>query len=212
MNDLHSPFFTKPGLIEVISGCMFSGKTEALITQIRRAEIAKLRFQVFKPEVDTRYAIDEVASHNKNKFPAINVRKASEILYKVEPMTEVVGIDEAQFFDAQIVEVAERLADDGKRVIVAGLDTDWQGRPFGPMPQLLAMAEVIRKQYAICMVCGAPATRTQRLVAAEEQFLLGSGDSYEARCRKHFDPEFSLRLQKNRQAAEKMPLEASAPL
>lgn len=196
MNDLHSPFFTKPGLIEVICGCMFSGKTEALITQIRRAEIARLRFQVFKPEIDTRYATDEVASHNKNKFPATNVKSAIEILHKVEPMTEVVGIDEAQFFDDQIVEVATRLADDGKRVIVAGLDTDWQGRPFGPMPQLLAVAEVIRKQYAICMVCGAPATRTQRLVAASSQFLLGSTDSYEARCRKHFDPEFSLRLQK----------------
>jgi thymidine kinase len=185
---------------------MFSGKTEELITQIRRAEIAKLRFQVFKPTVDTRYDNDAVASHDKNKFPAINVVNAREIVRLVDPHTEVVGIDEAQFFDSAIVEVAELLANEGRRVIVAGLDTDWKGEPFGPMPQLICKADIVRKQYAICMVCGAPATRTQRLVPSHQQFLLGSTDSYEARCRRHFDPELSQRLAKtfpqmeNRQA------------
>lgn len=192
--------FHRFGQIEVISGCMFSGKTEALITQIRRAEIARLRFQVFKPEVDTRYSTQAVASHNKSQFPATNVRRAVEILDLVAPFTEVVGIDEAQFLDPDITKVATELADGGRRVILAGLDTDWRGQPFGPMPQLLAIADVIHKQYAICMVCGSPATRTQRMVPAEGQFLLGSTDSYEARCRKHFDPELSLRIQKTQQA------------
>jgi thymidine kinase len=186
--------FHRHGQIEVISGCMFSGKTEALITQIRRAEIAKLRFQVFKPEIDTRYAVHEVASHNKSRFPAQNVRHSLEILNLVAPFTEVIGIDEAQFFDDEIITVATQLAEAGRRVVLAGLDTDWQGKPFGPMPQLLALADVIHKQYAICVVCGAPATRTQRIVAADSQFLLGSTDSYEARCRKHFDPTLSLRM------------------
>lgn len=189
------------GQIEVICGCMFSGKTEGLITQIRRAEIARLRFQVFKPEIDTRYAINEVASHNKNRFPAINVKSAKEIYKYIEPYTQVVGIDEAQFFDEDIVQVATKLAESGRRVILAGLDTDWQGLPFGPMPQLLAVADVIRKQYAICVVCGAQATRTQRIVSADSQFLLGSTDSYEARCRMHFDPELSIRLKKSHQNA-----------
>lgn len=189
--------FHRHGQLDVISGCMFSGKTEALITQIRRAEFAKLRYQVFKPEIDTRYSNSEVASHNKSRFPATNVKVASDILEHIAPFTEVVAIDEVQFFDPSILEVVSELAETGRRVIVAGLDTDWRGEPFGPMPQLLAIADVIHKQYAICMVCGAPATRTQRIVAARDQFLLGSTDSYEARCRKHFDPELSLRLQSN---------------
>jgi thymidine kinase len=197
MFDFQRPILTKSGFLEVICGCMFSGKTEALITQIRRAEIARLRFQVFKPTVDTRYANDAVASHNKNRFPAVNVSESAAILDLVEPLTEVVGIDEAQFFDPHIVNVAEHLANNGKRVIVAGLDTDWRGEPFGPMPLLMAKADVVRKQYAVCMVCGAPATKTQRMVASDDQFLLGSTDSYEARCRKHFDPELSLRMRKN---------------
>lgn len=192
----HSAIFSRPGTLEVICGCMFSGKTEELITQVRRADIARLRFQVFKPTVDTRYETDAVASHDKNKFPAINVKTARDILRLVEPHTEVVGIDEAQFFDAGIVEVAELLANEGRRVIVAGLDTDWRGEPFGSMPILIAKADIVRKQYAICMVCGAPATRTQRLVASHQQFLLGSTDSYEARCRRHFDADLSVRLTK----------------
>ncbi len=178
----------------MICGCMFSGKTEALITQIRRAQIARLRFQVFKPVVDTRYALDAVASHDRTEFPATNVKTAQEILHLVEPFTEVIGIDECQFFTNDIADVATALATSGRRVILAGLDTDWQGQPFGPMPQLLALADVIHKQYAICVVCGAPATRTQRIVGANGQFLLGSTESYEARCRKHFDPTFSERL------------------
>lgn len=186
--------FHSHGQIEVICGCMFSGKTEGLITQLRRAEIARLRFQVFKPKVDTRYSVNEVASHDKSRFPATNVNAAEDIYSHVEPYTQVIGIDEAQFFDQKIVDVAAKLAESGRRVIVAGLDTDWRGEPFGPMPQLLAVADIIHKQYAICVVCGAPATRTQRTVSTEEQFLLGSTESYEARCRKHFDPELSIRI------------------
>jgi len=182
------------GQIEVICGCMFSGKTEALITQVRRAEIARLRFQVFKPEIDTRYSTDAVSSHNKSKFPALGVKSAREILKHVQPFTEVVAIDEVQFFDSEIVAVATELASSGRRVLLAGLDTDWRGEPFGSMPQLLALADAIHKQYAICMVCGAPATRTQRIVPADGQFLLGSTDSYEARCRRHFDPELVTRI------------------
>ncbi len=190
------------GQIEVICGCMFSGKTEALITQIRRAQIARLRFQVFKPVVDTRYSIDAVASHDRSEFPAVNVKSAEEILRLVEPFTEVVGIDECQFFGGEIADVATALASSGRRVIVAGLDTDWKGEPFGPMPNLLAIADIIHKQYAICVVCGAPATRTQRIVGADGQFLLGSTDSYEARCRKHFDPTFAERLKQIGPSAE----------
>jgi thymidine kinase len=192
------------GQIELICGCMFSGKTEALITQLRRAEIARLRFQVFKPEVDTRYSVDEVASHNQSRFPAVNVQKAHDIYQHIDHYTQLVGIDEAQFFDEEIVDVALKLANSGRRVIVAGLDTDWRGQPFGPMPELLAVADVIHKQYAICVVCGAPATRTQRIVNAKEQFLLGSTDAYEARCRKHFDPDLSLRLGRSTVAVEPM--------
>ena len=129
MTDIHANFFSRPGSIEVICGCMFSGKTEALITQIRRAAIAKIRYQVFKPEVDIRYATDEVASHNKSRSPAINVKSSLEILKKVEPLTEIVGIDEAQFFDDQIVMVAQKLAENGRRVIVAGLDRDADLKP-----------------------------------------------------------------------------------
>lgn len=199
MFDGHSALFSRPGILEVICGCMFSGKTEELITQIRRAEIARLRFQVFKPLIDTRYDNDAVASHDDSKSPATNVSKAYEILEHLDQNIEVVGIDEAQFFDDLIVEVAEKLANEGRRVIVAGLDTDWKGEAFGPMPRMIAKADIVRKQYAICMVCGAPATRTQRMVSADEQFLLGSTDSYEARCRKHFDPTLSLRMQNNLQ-------------
>lgn len=202
MFDGHSAIFSRPGTLEVICGCMFSGKTEELITQIRRSEFAKLRHQVFKPVIDTRYEQDAVASHDKNRFPAQNVKTSRDILRLVEPHTEVVGIDEAQFFDPGVVEVAELLANEGRRVIVAGLDTDWKGEPFGPMPVLIAKADIVRKQYAICMVCGAPATRTQRLVASHQQFLLGSTDSYEARCRRHFDAELSIRLAKMNQKQE----------
>ncbi|MEZ4872489.1 MAG: thymidine kinase [Bdellovibrionales bacterium] len=191
-----------PGWVEVICGCMFSGKTEELIKQVHRAELARLNCVVFKPRIDDRYSKTEVASHNKSTYPSVVVENSEEILKNVERKTDVVGIDEVQFFDDRIIEVIHQLADAGKRVIVAGLDTDWQGKPFGPMPTLLATADVIHKQYAICMVCGDPATRTQRLVPKSENILVGSTDFYEARCRIHFDPELSTRLT---QAAAKRP-------
>jgi thymidine kinase len=187
---------TKPGWIEVITGCMFSGKSEELIRQIRRAELAKQKVKVFKPKIDSRYSKNEVASHNNNRSPSIVIESAFEILQHVDMYTQVVGIDEAQFFDDSLVQVAHELAENGKRVILAGLDTDWRGKPFGPMPTLLAQAEVINKQYAICMVCGEPATRTQRLVSNQDSILVGSAEAYEARCRRHFDPDLSLRLEK----------------
>lgn len=181
------------GWIEVISGCMFSGKTEELIRQIRRAHIAQQKTQIFKPVIDDRYSKSDVASHDQSHWPALPINRAREILRLLEPETLNVAIDEGQFFDDDLVEVATSLADQGKRVIIAGLDTDWRGRPFGPMPQLLALAEVIRKQYAICKICGAPATRTQRLISDSEAILVGSTESYEARCRTHFDPDLALR-------------------
>jgi len=187
---------TKPGWIEVITGCMFSGKSEELIRQIRRAELAKQKVKVFKPKIDSRYSANEVASHNNNRSPSIVIESPIEILQHVDLSTQVVGIDEAQFFDESLVQIAHELAENGKRVILAGLDTDWRGKPFGPMPTLLAQAEVINKQYAICMVCGEPATRTQRLVSNQDSILVGSTEAYEARCRRHFDPDLSLRLEK----------------
>lgn len=184
----------RSGWIEVVCGCMFSGKTEELIKQLTRAKLARQNFQVFKPEIDDRYHETDVASHNQNTFPSIPVKSAEDIYQHIRRNTDVVGIDEGQFFDNSVVEVATKLANAGKRVVVAGLDTDWKGEPFGPMPKLLAIADVIRKQYAICMSCGEPATRTQRLVAAQESVLVGSTESYEARCRNCFDPTLSIRL------------------
>lgn len=181
------------GWIEVIVGCMFSGKTEELIKQVRRAHFAKQRTQVFKPQIDSRYSIGDVASHDQTRLAAFPVAEASEIAGMIHAATNLVAIDEGQFFGDEIVDIATELAGAGKRVIIAGLDTDWRGRPFGPMPQLMAVAEVVRKQHAICRVCGSPATRTQRLVAGEEDILVGSTEAYEARCRKHFDPELGIR-------------------
>jgi thymidine kinase len=189
--------FTRPqgnsGWIEVIVGCMFSGKTEELIKQMRRAHIANQRCQTFKPRIDARYSAEDVASHDQNRLTAHPVNEAHEIPSLVHPGTTVVAIDEGQFFGDELIQVASDLADAGKRVIVAGLDTDWRGRPFGPMPQLMAVAEVVRKQHAICRVCGSPASRTQRLVSAQEDILVASHDAYEARCRKHFDPDLGTR-------------------
>lgn len=185
-----------PGWIEVIVGCMFSGKTEELIKQLKRAQYANQKLQVFKPKIDDRYSEDHVASHNQSMFPSVVVQSSYEILSRVQKNTQVVGIDEGQFFDAELVEVATVLANSGKRVIIAGLDTDWKGRPFGNIPALMAIAEVVRKQHAICMVCGEPATRTQRMVPSDGDILVGSTEAYEARCRTHFDPELSLRLAK----------------
>ncbi len=181
------------GWIEVIVGCMFSGKTEELIKQVRRARIAKQHTLTFKPRIDSRYSVREVASHDQSRLPSIPIEDASEIQTLCEKGTSVVAIDEGQFFGENLPAVATHLATSGRRVIVAGLDTDWRGRPFGPMPHLMAIAEIVRKQHAICRVCGGPASRTQRLVMGEENILVGSTEAYEARCREHFDPELSLR-------------------
>ena len=189
--------FTRPqyasGWIEVIVGCMFSGKTEELIKQVRRAVIARQKVQTFKPQIDSRYSLNDVASHDKNKLAALPVAEARDIVALIEPATQVVSIDEGQFFSEDLIPIVTALANNGKRVIIAGLDTDWRGRPFGPMPHLMAIAEVVRKQHAICRVCGSPASRTQRVVGAQEDILVGSTEAYEARCRAHFDPELSSR-------------------
>jgi thymidine kinase len=176
------------GWIEVITGSMFSGKSEELIRRVRRAQIARQQVQLFKPRVDSRYSAEEIVSHSDMKMPSQVVGSAAEILDAVAPGTEVVGIDEGQFFDASLVEVANALADRGLRVIVAGLDQDYLGRPFEPMPQLLAIAEYVDKTLAICMRCGAPANRSQRLVARTDRVVVGGADQYEARCRLCFRP------------------------
>ena len=176
------------GWVEVVTGCMFSGKTEELIRRLNRATYAKQRVVVFKPTVDDRYAVDAVVSHSSQRFDCIPVRHASEILARVGD-AQVVGIDEAQFFGEGLVDVCEQLANDGVRVVVAGLDQDYRGRPFAPMPHLLAVSDYITKTHAVCVVCGAPANRSQRLIDRDGQVLLGATDTYEARCRLHFDPE-----------------------
>jgi thymidine kinase len=181
------------GWIEVITGSMFSGKSEELIRRVRRAEIARQKVQVFKPRLDTRFADDFVVSHSDIRFAAENVRSARELLESVRPDTEVVAVDESQFFDAELPMILSTLADQGRRVIVAGLDQDYLGKPFEPMPQLLAIAEYITKTLAICMVCGNPANHTQRLVASSDRVLLGSEGTYEARCRHCFDPTLANR-------------------
>ncbi len=176
------------GWIEVITGSMFSGKSEELIRRLRRAQIARQRVQVFKPQFDTRYSEGHVVSHSDLRMPSENVPSARALGEAVRPDTEVVGIDEGQFFDLELPMVCNTLADSGKRVIVAGLDQDYLGKPFEPMPQLLAIAEYITKTLAICMVCGNPANHTQRLVASSDRVLLGAQGTYEARCRHCFDP------------------------
>jgi thymidine kinase len=179
------------GWIEVICGSMFSGKTEELLRRIRLAQIAKRKVAVFKPKIDDRYAADHVVSHDARKVPSTSCNMASEIWTKSvgedgKPLFEVIGIDEAQFFGLDLVEVCEKLADAGLRVIVSGLDQDSRGVPFEPIPQLLAVAEFITKNLAICVVCGNPSNRSQRLVNREARVLVGAADAYEARCRKCF--------------------------
>lgn len=171
-------------------GSMFSGKTEELIRRARRAQIAKQELQVFKPSLDARYEVEKLASHNGVSFDAVSVRHAREILELVDPHTQVVIVDEVQFFDQSIVDVCNALADAGKRVIVAGLDKDFRGEPFGPVPPLMAEAEVVDKVQAICVVCSAPATRTQRLIDGRPAsyddpiIMVGASEVYEARCRR----------------------------
>jgi len=181
------------GSIEVVCGSMFSGKTDELIRRLVRATIAKQKVQVFKPAIDVRYAVEKVTSHAGSQYDAIPVASASEILSRVEKGTTVVGIDEAQFFDSEIPHVAQELADRGIRVLVAGLDMDFRGEPFGPMPLILAKAEQVDKLHAICMVCGDEASRTQRLVNGspakynDPVVIVGASEMYEARCRAHHE-------------------------
>ncbi len=179
---------TRPGWIEVIAGSMFSGKSEELIRRLRRAQIARQKVQIFKPKIDDRFSKDHIISHSEMRIASENVDSSRQLLEAVKPETEVVGIDEGQFFDPELPAVVNTLADQGKRVIVAGLDQDYLGKPFEPMPQLLAIAEYITKTLAICMVCGSPANHTQRLVASSERVLVGAQGTYEARCRHCFDP------------------------
>jgi len=177
------------GWIEVICGSMFSGKTEELIRRVRRAGIARQSVQVFKPKLDDRYAIGSVASHDGMQFEAEVIERPAELLERLRPDTTVVAIDEAQFFDWGIADVARQLADRGLRVIITGLDVDFRGEPFGPVPLLLAEAEMVDKLHAICVVCGAPASRTQRLINGQPAnytdpvILVGASEVYEARCR-----------------------------
>ncbi|MEP6912898.1 MAG: thymidine kinase [bacterium] len=176
------------GWIEVIAGSMFSGKSEELIRRLRRAKIARQKVQVFKPEIDSRFSQDHIVSHSEMRHESANIRSAAEVLAKVEPDTEVVGIDEGQFFDNELVYVANELARRGVRVIIAGLDQDYTGKPWEPMPQLLAVAEYITKTHAICMKCGQPANYSQRTFESEERVAVGATGMYEARCRRCFVP------------------------
>lgn len=181
------------GSIEVITGSMFCGKTEELIRRLRRATIAKQEVQVFKPAIDKRYAVEKVTSHSGQNFDAVAVNRAGDISEQLAPHTTVVAIDEAQFFDDEIVKVASQLADAGLRVIIAGLDMDFRGEPFGPMPALLAKAERVDKLQAICVCCGEEASRTQRLVNGKPAryddpvVIVGASELYEARCRAHHE-------------------------
>lgn len=181
------------GSIEVICGSMFSGKTDELIRRLRRAVIARQKVQVFKPAIDVRYAVEKVTSHAGTDFAALSVEKSADILERLDREATVVAIDEAQFFDGGIIQVVDQLAAKNLRVIIAGLDTDFRGEPFGPMPVLMAKAEHVEKLQAICMVCGEPASRTQRLVNGKPAryddpvVIVGAAEMYEARCREHHE-------------------------
>jgi thymidine kinase len=179
------------GWIEVVCGPMFSGKSEELIRRLRRAEIARQRVQIFKPRIDERYSADHIVSHSELKIRSEAVKDAAELMSRVDLRAEIIGIDEAQFLGTEVVDAVVRLADMSKRVIIAGLDTDYLGRPFHPMPELLAVADEITKTLAICMQCGNPAKHTQRLVESEELVVVGSAGMYEARCRRCFEPNLA---------------------
>ncbi len=186
-----NPEESKPtsGIISAITGCMFSGKTEALIYQIKRHHLRKRNYQIFKPALDNRFGFEDlVVSHNQQKLPAMSLEDPKEILLHIGKSVNVVGIDEAQFFSEEIVTVIEELANVGIDIVISGLDTDWQGRAFHPMPLILAKSDYIQKLYAVCSICGADATRTQRLVSSNKTVLVGAGEVYQARCRTHFEP------------------------
>lgn len=176
------------GWIEVIVGSMFSGKSEELIRRLNRARIARQKVQVFKPIIDARYSIEEIASHSGHKHDSKPVTSTEEMMSHILPETQVVGIDEGQFFDMALVDAVNKLASEGKRVIIAGLDQDYTGKPFEPMPQLLSIAEFITKTHAICVKCGSTANYSQRTVESDERVEVGASDKYEARCRKCFVP------------------------
>jgi thymidine kinase len=183
------------GWIEVICGSMFSGKTEELIRRMRRAVIARQKTELFKPKIDTRFSEMEVVSHDMQKIPSRPISKPKQILnYALE--AQVVGIDEAQFFDKSLVKVCQTLANMGKRVIVAGLDQDYRGVPFEPIPELLAIAEYITKTHAICVICGNPANHTQRTTQQKDKVVVGAGEFYEARCRNCFEPPINMKEKK----------------
>jgi thymidine kinase len=177
------------GWIEVICGPMFSGKTEELIRRLRLSLIAKQKVEIFKPAIDNRYSGEHIESHDEARFKCTPLADAAKILELVGDHTRVVGIDEAQFFDERIVAVCQKLANRGMRVIAAGLDQDYLGHPFGPMPELMAVAESILKLKAVCMVCGGLASRSQRLTPETSQVVVGASDHYEARCRACYDPD-----------------------
>jgi len=179
---------SREGRIEAISGGMFSGKSEELVRRLRRAALARQRVQVFKPAADTRHAPERLITRDKRELEAVSVVCSCEIRQKLLPGVEVVGIDEAQFFDDGLIDLVSELADSGVRVIVAGLDLDYLRRPFGPMPRILAIAEYVDKVHAVCMRCGAPAQYSQRMTGGGEQLQVGDTDAYEARCRRCYEP------------------------
>ena len=187
----HQQTRTTGGWLEVVCGSMFSGKTEELIRRVKRAVIARQAVQVFKPSLDTRYILEQVASHSGAQYQAHVVNNSADIRAALKPATTVVAIDEIQFFDESVVDLCRAMANGGVRVLVAGLDLDFRGEPFGPVPTLMAEAEIVDKLQAICLICGAPASRTQRLINGEPAsykdpiILVGATDSYEARCRRH---------------------------
>lgn len=176
------------GWIEVICGSMFSGKSEELIRRLRRAMIARQKVQIFKPRIDSRFGEGEIVSHSEMRLPSEAVGSSQELLARLDPETEVVGVDEVQFFDPGILEACDWMANQGKRVIVAGLDKDYLGVPFEPIPSLMAIAEDVTKTRAICVRCGLPANYTQRLVESAERVVVGAQGLYEARCRRCFEP------------------------
>ena len=178
------------GWIEAICGPMFSGKSEELMRRLRRAKIARKRVQVFKPVIDTRYSADEIVSHGQVRMRSEPVATAQDIVSRLDARPQVVGVDEANFFGQDLASVANQLADQGKQVVIAGLDTDYMGRPFPPMPDLLTIAESITKTLAICMRCGNPAKHTQRLVESDDLIVVGAAGMYEARCRRCFEAGF----------------------
>jgi thymidine kinase len=207
---MSEPYSHQPnvGSIEVIVGSMYSGKTEELIRRLRRAQIARQRVEIFKPAIDDRYAVDQLVSHSEARIPSRSIRDAKEIL-RYAHEAQVIGIDEGQFLGPDLVRVCEQLANQGKRVLVAGLDQDYQGRPFEPMPELLAVAEYITKTLAICVVCGAPANRTYRKKKRAGRVVVGGADLYEARCRRCY--ELGSRVRAPRAAATNGELDALTP-